>query len=751
MAQTESRPIIMAKDRSHMSSQGARRRRIELTIVFITIFVIAILIYFEIHLTRKENILPISNEILIFGLININVILILLLIFLIVRNIVKLVFERRRGILGSKLRTKLVAAFVGLSLIPTAILFFVAINFFLFSIENWFNIAIGDALNKTVEVAQVYYQQTINNAKYYAKQISADITKNRLYDLERDEYLKTLIDQRQNNYKLGLLEVSFNNQNRKLFAKDPDNPKIVPMSLTPKMQEDVLTGQEISAVLSTESGDVISGMAPVYSYMSPAEVIGIVIVSYYIPKSMVDNLGIISKTSEHYRQFTLLKNPMKFSYIITMFTVTLLVIFSATWFGLVVAKGITVPIHDLAEATDRVARGELDHQINIVANDEIGVLVASFNKMTKDLKRSKEGLEQANINLEQRRKYMETVLGNVSAGVVAIDNNDIITIINKAAEMMLDIKTEKVLHRKYQEVLIPEHMAVVDELYQEMKEGGKNFIEKQMELMLQGRVLTILMTITLIQDDDGHYMGLVVVFEDLTQIRKAERSAAWREVARRMAHEIKNPLTPVQLSAQRLQKKYGDSLGDDGAVFHECTKTIIDQVEVLKNLVNAFSRYARLPVTNPVLGDLNEVISESVVLFLDAHKEISFDVQKELEIPKLNLDSEQIKRVMINLLDNAVAAVNKENGHIMIRTSYDKVHKKAKVEVADDGYGVPYSYKAKMFEPYFSTKRSGTGLGLAIVSSIISDHHGHVSVRDNSPTGTIVAFELPVPEGTDAG
>ncbi|MCX5842345.1 MAG: ATP-binding protein [Deltaproteobacteria bacterium] len=734
-----------------MSSQGARRRRIELIIVFITIFVIAILIYFEIHLTRKENILPISNEIIIFGLININVILILLLIFLIVRNVVKLVFERRRGILGSKLRTKLVAAFVGLSLIPTAILFFVAINFFLFSIENWFNIAIGDALNKTVEVAQVYYQQTINNAKYYAKQIGADITKNRLYDLERDEYLKTLIEQRQNNYRLGLLEVSFNNQNRKLFAKDPDNPKIVPMSLTPKMQEDVLTGQVISAVLSTESGDVISGMAPVYSYMSPAEVIGIVIVSYYIPKSMVDNLGIISKTSEHYRQFTLLKNPMKFSYIITMFTVTLLVIFSATWFGLVVAKGITVPIHDLAEATDRVARGELDHQINIVANDEIGVLVASFNKMTKDLKRSKEGLEQANINLEQRRKYMETVLGNVSAGVVAIDNNDIITIINKAAEMMLDIKTEKVLHRKYQEVLIPEHMAVVDELYQEMKEGGKNFIEKQMELMLQGRVLTILMTITLIQDDDGHYMGLVVVFEDLTQIRKAERSAAWREVARRMAHEIKNPLTPVQLSAQRLQKKYGDSLGDDGAVFHECTKTIIDQVEVLKNLVNAFSRYARLPVTNPVLGDLNEVISESVVLFLDAHKEISFDVQKELEIPKLNLDSEQIKRVMINLLDNAVAAVNKENGHIMIRTSYDKVHKKAKVEVADDGYGVPYSYKAKIFEPYFSTKRSGTGLGLAIVSSIISDHHGHVSVRDNSPTGTIVAFELPVPEGTDAG
>ncbi len=739
----------MVKDRIHIDSQESKRRRRERIIILITICVIVVLTFFESHLTRQETILPVSNSILIFGLININVILILFLIFLIVRNVVKLVFERRHGILGSKLRTKLVAAFVGLSLFPTAILFLVAINFFLFSMENWFNIAVSDALNKTVEVAQTYYQQRAEYAKHYARQISADITKNRLYDLERAEYLKTLVDQRQDNFKLGLLDVSFNNQNRKFLAKDPDNPDIVPAPLTPKMVEDVFTGQEISVVNSTGNGDLISGVAPVYSYLSPAEVIGVVTVSYYIPKGMVDNLGIISKTSEHYKQFTLLKNPIKFSYIITLFTVTLLVIFSATWFGMVIAKGITVPIQDLAGATDRIARGELDHQINIASDDEIGVLVDAFNKMTKDLKRSKEGLEQANIDLEQRRKYMETVLGNVSAGVVSIDSNDVITIINKAAENMLDIKTEKVLNMRYQDVLITEHLAVVDELYKELGESGRNFIERQMELMLKGKVLTVLMTITLIRDDDGNYMGMVVVFEDLTQIRKAERAAAWREVARRMAHEIKNPLTPVQLSAQRLQKRYGDRLGDDGAVFHECTKTIIDQVEVLKNLVNAFSRYARLPVTNPVPGDLNEVISNSVVLFQDAHKEICFDFQKEPDIPVLNLDSEQIKRVMINLLDNAVAAINEQDGHIVIRTSYDKTHKKAKVEVADNGCGVPYSYKAKMFEPYFSTKRSGTGLGLAIVSSIISDHHGYVSVRDNSPTGTIVAFELPVPEGTD--
>lgn len=746
----------MVKDLKYIDDRELRRRKRERIIMIVTIFVIIMVSLLGIYLSRREAILPISNNVLIFGLIiNINIILILiililLLVFLIVRNVVKLLFERRHGVLGYRLRTKLVAAFVCLSLIPTVILFLVAISIFSYSMENWFNLAIGDALNKTVEVAHVYYQQTADHAKYYARQISSDITGNRLYDQERADYLKTLIEQRQKNYKLGLLEVYFNNQKRDLLIKDPDNPNIEPQPLSPKMLEDVFTGQEVSVVQSSEVGDLIRGVAPIYSYISPGEVIGVVAVNYYIPQELVKKMGIISKTSEQYGQITLLKNPIKFTYIIILFIVTFLIIFSATWFGLFLAKGITVPIQDLAEATNKIARGELDHQINIAADDEIGILVDSFNKMTKDLKKSKEGLEQANIYLEQRRKYMETVLGNVSAGVVSIDSNDVITIINKAAERMLDIQSEKVLNRRLQDVLMPEHLAVMDELYKELRENGKGFIERQMELMLKGKVLTVLMTITLINDDDGNYMGMVVVFEDLSQIRKAERAAAWREVARRMAHEIKNPLTPVQLSAQRLQKKYAERLSDDGAIFHECTKTIIDQVELLKNLVNAFSRYAQLPVTNPVLSDLNEVIGDSVVLFQDAHKDIHFDYQKENDIPRLNLDSEQIKRVMVNLLDNAVAAINKRDGLIVIKTCYDKVHKRAKVEVADNGSGVPYSYKAKIFEPYFSTKRSGTGLGLAIVSSIISDHHGHVSVRDNNPTGTIVAFELPVPEGTDS-
>jgi len=340
---------------------------------------------------------------------------------------------------------------------------------------------------------------------------------------------------------------------------------------------------------------------------------------------------------------------------------------------------------------------------------------------------------------------METVLRNVSAGVISVDQDGFITTINRAAETMLGIKTERVLHRRYEEVLQPEHLTFVEELLREMAERGGGFIEKQLDFSLKDRALTLLVTVTELRDDEGNPLGMVTVSEDLTQLQKAERAAAWREVARRMAHEIKNPLTPIRLSAQRLQKKYGEILGGEGSVFIECTRTIIDHVEILKNLVNEFSRYARMPVTKLSRQNLHDVIGDVVLLFQDAHKEITFHYEPDPNMPPLNLDAEQIKRVMMNLLDNAVAAVSGD-GCIDIRTSYDTITKRARVEVADNGCGVPSSYKIKIFEPYFSTKRSGTGLGLAIVSSIIADHDGHVSVRDNSPRGTIVTFDLPLSE-----
>ncbi|HQL00284.1 MAG TPA: ATP-binding protein [Smithellaceae bacterium] len=690
--------------------------------------------------------MPFSTSVLVFGLLSVNVILILLLLFLIVRNVFKLFSERRKGIIGSKLRTKLVAAFVGLSLVPTILLFLFAINFLSYSIEFWFNIKIGDAMNRALEVAQMYYAETEDFAKFNARQISADITKNRLYDADRTEYLTSFINQRQKTFRIGQVQVYFDFQKENYVFPDETHPELISVELTPKMIEDLYSGKEVSMAVPTAAGDAIVGVAPVFSYAVPTEVVGRVSVSYSVPAAFVDKLRGIADASEQFGQVTVLKNPIKTNYVITLSIVTLVIIFLATWFGLSLAKTITNPIQDLVTATNRITQGDLDSRIDIEADDEIGLLVKSFNHMTKDLQKSQTSLKQANLSLEERRKYMETVLKNVSAGVVSVDKNGIITTVNRAAEKMFGIDGDRIKNRNFRELLSDEHVALVEEFLSEMKERDEQILQKQLELMLQEKLLTVLLTLTVIEDDEGRYSGIVAVFEDLTQLQMAERAAAWREVARRMAHEIKNPLTPVQLSAQRLQRKYGDMLGEEGSVFRECTQTIIAQVEVLKNLVNEFSRYARMPVTTPALNDLNSVVADAVALFEDAHKEIAFEFSPAEGLPKFLLDAEQINRVMVNLLDNAVASINKQTGHIGVLIRYDEPHRKVTVAVADDGAGVPASYKRKVFEPYFSTKKSGTGLGLAIVSSIISDHKGQVSVNDNFPHGTIVSFQLPVAE-----
>jgi len=735
--------MVKKSKKNYLDDKEIRKRRRERIIMVVVGFLAITFTVIASHVFNKEG-LPISANIFVYGLSSINVILILLLLFLIVRNIVKLFYEHRRGIIGSRLRTKLVAAFVGLSLVPTILLFLFAINFLSYNLEFWFNVKTGEALNKSLEVAQIYYQQAAEQAKFNARQISADITRNRLYQHDRLEYLKSFILQRQKNYNLGVVEAHFDFQPNNMMFPDAEHPELNFPLLTPKMLEDLYSGKEIFTVESTNVGEIVVGVAPVFSYAVPSEVIGRVSVGYNIPQGLVEKLRNIADASQQYGQINILKNPIKFNYLVTMSIVTLVIIFLATWFGLTLAGNITGPIQNLAEATNKITRGDLDIQIDVEADDEIGLLVKSFNKMTKDLKKSSGGLVQANIILEERRKYIETILRNVSAGIISLDKNGVITTINNAAEKMFDLNPEDVLNKNFRDLMIPEHLTLVDEFIKEIEESNEEALQKQLELMLKDRALTVLLTVTTIKDESGNDTGMVVMFEDMTQLQRAERAAAWREVARRMAHEIKNPLTPIQLSAQRLQKKYSEKL-EDGSVFKECTQIIIDQVEVLKNLVNEFSRYARMPVTTPAPNDLNEVIADSVSLFQDAHKDITFEFKKAENMPKFEFDAEQMNRVLINLLDNAVAAINdNKGGKIEITAGYDEQSRRATVAVADDGSGVPANYKGKVFDPYFSTKKSGTGLGLAIVNSIISDHHGQVSVSDNFPTGTVVSFQLPV-------
>jgi two-component system nitrogen regulation sensor histidine kinase NtrY len=716
-------------------SPEERRRRNELLIIGIISVLIIIFTTIEIKLPQVGGMIPIANNIIIFSLININIILILLLIFLVIRNLVKLIFERRRKVLGAKLRTKLVVAFASLSLIPTVLLFLVAVGFITNSVEHWFKAPVEQSLQGALEVAQAYYRDFANNTVSSAQQIGRHLFKQGIFrEGKTADSLREELEIKRQEYHLSTLGVFLKGEKDPAWVEDP-KLKNISVQLPKELLDAGFSGKEVSRLLSVGEGEVIAGISPILNPSDREEVVGIVAASLFIPKSLTAKMNEISQAFVEYRQLKILKKPIKSSYMLALLMVTLLILFFSTWVGFYLAKDITVPIKELAEATHRIASGDLNFRIQMNAADEIGTLVQSFNQMTGDLQVSRS-------ELEQRRKHMEIVLKNVAAGVISIDEKGLVTTINTSAEQMLEVKGDEVLEKKFSEVLPKEYVEQIEGLLSELKSFRRDSIEKQVTLNLKGNPLALLINLTALKDEGEKPLGVVAVFDDFTQLIKAQRMAAWREVARRIAHEIKNPLTPIQLSAQRLRKRYLDELQQDGTVFDECTRTIVKQVEELKRMVNEFSNFARMPASQPTPHYLNEIIQETLILFQEGHKEVRFEFIPR-DLPVLNIDRDQMKRVMINLIKNSLAAIEGD-GEIKIQTSYDSNLQMVRLEVSDNGCGIPDEDKRRLFEPYYSTKKSGTGLGLTIVNAIVSDHNGYIRVRDNEPKGTTFLIELPV-------
>ena len=728
-----------------------RRRRERYVIAFLCV-IISILIYLSLRVFHLGQALPFSSSIIAFALININVILLLLLLFLTVRNVVKLLFERKKGIMGARLRTKLVLAFVTLSLFPTIILFFVSAQFISSSIDYWFNLQIERSLNSSLEVGQDYYTGITDEMLSFGNVLSRVITYEGFLIPSQKEDLERFTDEKRK--ELGLASLKVFSQELTMMAVSKDHRIDLTAFKNPAngvLERTVLKGMDGQYIQSSPHGDLVGGIVPIFSRTASKAVVGLLVLTRFVPGSFVNRLHAISKGLQEYRQLKMLKTPIKASHMITLSIVTLLIIFSSVWFGFYFSKEVTVPIKELAEATNRIASGDYNFFIDLETKDEMGLLVNSFNRMTMDLKTGKNKLEAANqelmagnLELEQRRLYMEIVLANVAAGVVSADGRGRILTINKSAERMLNITAKNIIGKTYKEILSHDNRKIVDSFIRNEGLFRKGFMNKQIRLSAGNRQLSLLVSLNVLQDDRGQYLGLVAVLEDLTEIEKAQRMAAWREVARRIAHEVKNPLTPIQLSAQRLKKRYGGMLGpEDAKVFHECTGMIITQVEELKRLVNEFSNFARMPAANPAPSDIVKIIGEALSLYREAHKDVSFVFNHLGEAPIFNLDREQIRRVMINLLDNAIEATG-GHGEVVIDLTYDNVLKMVRIEVADNGRGIDSQNKARLFEPYFSTKKHGTGLGLAIVSTIITDHNGFIRVKDNAPAGTKFVIELPV-------
>jgi two-component system nitrogen regulation sensor histidine kinase NtrY len=418
-------------------------------------------------------------------------------------------------------------------------------------------------------------------------------------------------------------------------------------------------------------------------------------------------------------------------------TVTLALLLAAIWVALRVAASITVPIRKLAEGTAAVAAGRLDYRIDEKTGDEVGVLIDSFNRMTRDLQQSRE-------QLEQEVSYKQTILSNVDTGVVSMDRSGKITTINRAASEILGVHEKDVLDKRYDEAFGFIELDPIRGLFRRLDEG-QGRAEEEIEINVRGRILTLRMRVSALRDGGGMPIGSVVTFDDLTELIRAKKAETWQNVARTIAHEFKNPLTPIKLSAERLRKKHAEGAPDFNAVFDECSRTIVEEADGLRKLVDEFANFARMPSSYPVPQPLAPVIESVIHLYAGAHKDIS--VVKEIApgMPEVILDHEQMKRVFINLFENAVEAMSGK-GRIRVKTRMTPGGM-AQIEVADEGSGIAAEDMPRLFQPDFSRKKKKSGLGLAIVLRIIKDHGGTIRVEQNAPRGARFLVELPVRQG----
>jgi two-component system nitrogen regulation sensor histidine kinase NtrY len=732
-----------------ISENERRKRKREVLLIVSIIAVVAVLTYAESRILHFGADLPVSNTILMFFLININLLFLILLIFLVIRNLVKLLYDRKRNVMGAKLRSKLVIAFLALTLLPTAILFFFSINFITTSIEFWFNAPVEQALENSLNVGRSLYQYAEEHNRFFLERIAYQIKTKKLIDCQQRNDLCHYIRIVQRSFNLHGVEVYAADSNRIAcsFAPKLMDKTCRPVSIDKLQKEKKATGVR-TIIESISEGELIRTIGNVPFGAKGTDAKAFIVLTNLISPDLSEYLASISMGFEEYKQMQLMKKPTQTTYYITLSIVALLVVFCAVWLGFHLAKSITIPIMELAEGTRKVAEGDLGFSIGRVADDEIGSLVDSFNKMTRDLRIVREQLELSarmlrdqNLEIESRRQYMEIVLRNVSTGVLTFDAGGFITTANKAAERMLNLCAEDILNKSYKKILKSPHSDLAKEVMENLSFSRNGSVEFPFKMTIDGRHRSFMVHVNVLKDDAGHHMGIVIVLDDLTELEKAQRIAAWREVARRIAHEVKNPLTPITLSAQRLKRKYSERIDDP--VFEECTQMIIDQVDLIKNLVGEFSSYARFPSANPQSCELQPIIREAVAIYRESHPHINFNLNMSENIPPMNLDRQQIKQAMTNLIDNAIVEL-REQGNIFITLSHDPILNKVRIEVADDGTGITDEDKTRLFEPYFSKKKSGMGLGLTIVSSIVADHNGMIRVQDNQPRGAKFVIELPL-------
>jgi two-component system nitrogen regulation sensor histidine kinase NtrY len=705
--------------------------------------------------SRSSAVAPdVLSEFVLYALSATNLTILLALLFVLARNIIKLVVEQRRAIPFARFRTRLVIALLGMTLIPALLVLIVGSELIRNNIDQFFNAPMANMVSSARDIASDYYRERHRVVSAVAQRLAERLG---ALDVAADAVARDIVAADVTQGRIDLVEIYRIDGDGRL---DTGTVVDVAAAVIPRdytrgeaarlAAEVVRSGRASEAVEPVQlpgGGDLVRTAVPIRA--SPdGPVRGVLIASEFVTGEFASRARSLTTAYEKYRQLEVQKPALASVYRSFFVMLTLMILVAATWMGLYLAKRITRPVQMLAAAADEIGAGHLDHRVDVQVGDEFASLIDAFNRMAGDLATSRKRLEQSAVQLERRheevegrRQYVETVLDRIATGVISIDTEGRIRTWNSAATRLLGIDS-RVDGLRVSAVFGSPELEPLARLITERDLRRGEGIPQEVAISRDGRELHLLVMLSPLRRAEGRADGVVIVFDDVSPLIRAQKIAAWREVARRLAHEIKNPLTPIQLSAERLQRHFAGAPGATRALVDECTSAIVNEVEALKGLVDEFSQFARMPAPRATPTDLHGLLDDALALYRGLFSDVEIRTHFATALPKVSADAEQIRRVIINIVDNAIEAVDRR-GAIDIETQHDAGNSLVRIVVADDGPGIPMAERDKLFLPYYSTKQRGSGLGLAIVRRIVAEHGGSIDVSDNVPRGTRFAIELP--------
>jgi two-component system nitrogen regulation sensor histidine kinase NtrY len=702
------------------------------------------------------------SEVVLYALSAADLTMVLVLVFVLARNIVKLFVERRRGLPFSRFRAKLVLAMLGLTIVPSVLVLLVGGELIRSSTQLWFSQPVDEVLRSANELGGNYYREHEALVAIESQRIARALSA-RAVESGNLEAVRAAIAPEVTRGRLGLVEVyrlTADGVPSPLVAvESPSLPRGHTRGTADRLAVRVASGSgETQARDPLDAGGELVRAGSLVRDPATNRAVGVVIASGYLSGDLAKYARRITEAYENYSQLGVLRRPLQGVYLSIFLMMTLMILVGATWTGLYLAKRITRPVQLLAAGAREIGAGRLDHRIEPETRDEFGSLVEAFNTMAgelaasqRKLERSRVDLERKNLQLDERRRYIETVLERIATGVISVGADARIETINTAALRLLELDHD-VVGRSVADVFAREDLRPLEALHARMQTVSSAAAAQEIALLRDGREVHLAAAATPLQGEDETFAGAVLVFDDVTPLIRTQRVAAWRDVARRLAHEIKNPLTPIQLCAERMRRQFSGAPPAARALVEECTTTIVGEVESLKALVDEFAQFARMPAPRAIPSDLNGVLTETLALYNGLFREIRIEPRLANGLPGVRLDVEQIRRVVINLVDNAVEALGgggappRPNGDaptIVVETRPDPANAVVRLTVSDNGPGISPADRDKLFMPYYSTKRRGSGLGLAIVRRIIAEHGGSIEATDNDPHGTVFTIELP--------